>query len=161
MIRAVKPGLVGFHFTYAFNFWPLTMFNMRVCYCNSIYRKKIKKGIIGPLSWFTANKVKGIIIKCGEALLTVWLVFFSLSSMTDVIRRTGSIKGKRSASERGSRIAARPSSAPQVLHGAQISDVQLTELTSGETLYKLGNPTFKVISLCSRSPVSMETIRLV
>uniref|UniRef100_A0A3P8NH96 WD repeat domain 73 n=2 Tax=Astatotilapia calliptera TaxID=8154 RepID=A0A3P8NH96_ASTCA len=56
---------------------------------------------------------------------------------SDVIRRTGSIKGKRSASERGSRIAARPSSAPQVLHGAQISDVQLTELASGETLYKL------------------------
>lgn len=49
----------------------LTVFNMRVCYCNSIYRKKIQKGIIGPLTWFTANKVKGIIIKCGEALLTV------------------------------------------------------------------------------------------
>ncbi|XP_041845216.1 WD repeat-containing protein 73 isoform X2 [Melanotaenia boesemani] len=55
----------------------------------------------------------------------------------DVIRRTGSIKGKRRASETGSRIAARLSSAPQVLHGAHSSDVQLTQLTSGQTLYKL------------------------
>lgn len=56
---------------------------------------------------------------------------------SDVIGRTGSVTGKRSTSERGSRIAARPSSTPQVLHGAQVNDIQLTELTSGQTLYKL------------------------
>uniref|UniRef100_A0AAQ5ZUZ4 WD repeat domain 73 n=1 Tax=Amphiprion ocellaris TaxID=80972 RepID=A0AAQ5ZUZ4_AMPOC len=59
------------------------------------------------------------------------------SQEQDVIRRTGSIAGRRNVSERGSRIAARLSSPPQVLHGAQSSDVQLTELTSGRTLYKL------------------------
>ncbi|XP_044062921.1 WD repeat-containing protein 73 isoform X2 [Siniperca chuatsi] len=56
---------------------------------------------------------------------------------SDVIRRTGSIEGRRSVSEGGSRIAARLSSQPQVLHGAQSSDVRLTQLTSGQTLYKL------------------------
>ncbi|XP_047453701.1 WD repeat-containing protein 73 [Mugil cephalus] len=56
---------------------------------------------------------------------------------SDVIRRTGSIQGKRSVSERGSRIAARLSTPPQILHGAWTSDVQLTELTSGHTLYSL------------------------
>ncbi|XP_070768261.1 WD repeat-containing protein 73 [Enoplosus armatus] len=54
---------------------------------------------------------------------------------SDVIRRTGSIEGSRSVSGGGSRIAARLSS--QVLHGAQSSDVRLTQLTSGQTLYKL------------------------
>ncbi|XP_069576038.1 WD repeat-containing protein 73 isoform X1 [Brachyistius frenatus] len=56
---------------------------------------------------------------------------------SDVIRRTGSIEGRKGVSEGGSRIAARLSSPPQVLHGAQSSDVQLTQLTSGQTLYKL------------------------
>uniref|UniRef100_A0A4W6D4D1 WD repeat domain 73 n=1 Tax=Lates calcarifer TaxID=8187 RepID=A0A4W6D4D1_LATCA len=59
---------------------------------------------------------------------------------SDVIRRTGSIEGRRrrtGVSEGGSSIAARPSSPPQILHGAQISDVQLTELSSGQTLYQL------------------------
>ncbi|XP_008292088.1 integrator complex assembly factor WDR73 [Stegastes partitus] len=55
----------------------------------------------------------------------------------DVIRRTGSVAGRRTVSERGSRVAARLSSPPQVLHGAQSSDVQLTELNSGRALYKL------------------------
>uniref|UniRef100_A0A3Q3GEN7 WD repeat domain 73 n=1 Tax=Kryptolebias marmoratus TaxID=37003 RepID=A0A3Q3GEN7_KRYMA len=55
---------------------------------------------------------------------------------SDVIRRTGSIKGRR-VSETGSRIAARPSTPPQVLHGARSSDVQLTQLISGQTLYEL------------------------
>lgn len=57
--------------------------------------------------------------------------------LIDVIRRTGSIAGRRNVSERGSRIAARLSSPSQVLHGAQSSDIQLTELTSGRTVYKL------------------------
>ncbi|XP_036930237.1 WD repeat-containing protein 73 isoform X1 [Acanthopagrus latus] len=56
---------------------------------------------------------------------------------SDVIRRTGSVAGRSGASEGGSRIAARLSSQPQVLHGAQSNDVQLTQLTSGQPLYKL------------------------
>ncbi|XP_028282392.1 integrator complex assembly factor WDR73 isoform X2 [Parambassis ranga] len=56
---------------------------------------------------------------------------------SDVIRRTGSIEGRRSVPERGCRMAARLSSPPQVLHGTQCSDVQLTQLTSGQILYKL------------------------
>ncbi|KAI3361258.1 hypothetical protein L3Q82_012925 [Scortum barcoo] len=58
---------------------------------------------------------------------------------SDVIRRTGSVEGRRSVSEGGSWIAARLSSQPQILHGAQSADVQLTQLTSGQTLYKLGD----------------------
>ncbi|XP_041649941.1 WD repeat-containing protein 73 isoform X2 [Cheilinus undulatus] len=56
---------------------------------------------------------------------------------SDVIRRTGSIEGKRTVSESGSRIAARLSPQPEVLHGAQSSNVHLTELTSGRTLFTL------------------------
>ncbi|XP_070691631.1 WD repeat-containing protein 73 isoform X2 [Pempheris klunzingeri] len=56
---------------------------------------------------------------------------------SDVIRRTGSVEGSGSASESGSRIAARLSTEPQVLHGAQSGDVRLSQLTSGQTVYKL------------------------
>uniref|UniRef100_A0A3Q3W5Q1 WD repeat domain 73 n=1 Tax=Mola mola TaxID=94237 RepID=A0A3Q3W5Q1_MOLML len=57
---------------------------------------------------------------------------------SDVIRRTGSLEGRRGVSEGGSRIAAQCSlSQPQVLHGATSSDVQLTQLTSGQPLFKL------------------------
>lgn len=38
----------------------------------------------------------------------------------------------------GSRIAAPPSTPPQVLHGARSGSVQLTQLISRQTLYKLG-----------------------
>ncbi|XP_041799045.1 WD repeat-containing protein 73 [Chelmon rostratus] len=55
----------------------------------------------------------------------------------DVIRRTGSVAGGRSVSQSGSRIAARLSSQPEVLHGAQSGDVRLTQLTSGQPLFKL------------------------
>ncbi|XP_029927560.1 integrator complex assembly factor WDR73 [Myripristis murdjan] len=55
---------------------------------------------------------------------------------SDVIRRTASVAG-RSASGRGSRIAAGLSSDPRVLHGAESSDVLLTDLTSGQSVYKL------------------------
>ncbi|XP_044215874.1 WD repeat-containing protein 73 [Thunnus albacares] len=61
---------------------------------------------------------------------------------SDVIRRTGSIEGTRSDSQSGgggSRIAARFSSEPNVLHGAQSSDVRLTQISSGRTLYKLAS----------------------
>ncbi|KAM9310337.1 integrator complex assembly factor WDR73 [Pholidichthys leucotaenia] len=64
---------------------------------------------------------------------------------SDVIRKTGSIEG-RSITGRGSRIAARPSSTPQVLHGAQSNDVLLTEITSGQTLYKLETASADLLS---------------
>ncbi|KAM3873522.1 integrator complex assembly factor WDR73 [Diretmus argenteus] len=54
---------------------------------------------------------------------------------SDVIRRTGSVAG-RSVSVRGSRIAAGLSE-PHVLHGAQTSNIQLTDLGSGKTVYQL------------------------
>lgn len=60
--------------------------------------------------------------------------------MTDLIQRTGSVEGRQHASEGGSRIATRPSSQPQVLHGATSGDVQLSQLT-GQPLFKLGNAT--------------------
>ncbi|XP_040901310.1 WD repeat-containing protein 73 isoform X2 [Toxotes jaculatrix] len=56
---------------------------------------------------------------------------------SDVIRRTGSIEGRRSVSEGSTRIAARLWSQPQILHGARSGDVQLTQLSSGHTLYEL------------------------
>ncbi|KAL3067692.1 hypothetical protein OYC64_022123 [Pagothenia borchgrevinki] len=67
--------------------------------------------------------------------LQVWTVG---GDDSDVIRRTGSVAGrktrrKKSDSEGGSRIAARHSS--QVLHGAQSDNIQLTQLTSGQILY--------------------------
>lgn len=68
-----------------------------------------------------------------------WFSAVSHRPMTDVIRRTGSLEGRRRVSEGGSRIAARRSSQPQVLHGAESSDVQLTQLTSGQPVFKLGN----------------------
>ncbi|XP_074469677.1 integrator complex assembly factor WDR73 [Sebastes fasciatus] len=67
--------------------------------------------------------------------LQVWTVG---GDDSDVIRRTGRVEG-RSVSEGGSRIAAGLSS--QVLHGAQSSDVQLTQLTSGQILYTLETDT--------------------
>ncbi|XP_011484013.1 WD repeat-containing protein 73 isoform X2 [Oryzias latipes] len=60
---------------------------------------------------------------------------------SDVIRRTGTVKGRESAQQCGSRIAASPSSSPQVLHGAESGSVQLTQLTSGQSLYKLETDT--------------------
>ncbi|XP_032364835.1 integrator complex assembly factor WDR73 [Etheostoma spectabile] len=65
--------------------------------------------------------------------LQVWTVG---GDDSDVIRRTGSVKGRRSvASDGGSRIAARPPS--RVLHGARSGDVTLTQLASGQSLYAL------------------------
>ncbi|KAG7454897.1 WD repeat-containing protein 73 [Solea senegalensis] len=57
---------------------------------------------------------------------------------SDVIRRTGSVsRRRRSHTEGGTRIAAPPTSLPQILHGAQSCDVRLSQLTSGQTLYDL------------------------
>ncbi|XP_026227813.1 WD repeat-containing protein 73 isoform X1 [Anabas testudineus] len=65
---------------------------------------------------------------------------------SDVIRKMGSIEGSRIAAGGGSRIAAQLSSQPQILHGARSSDVQLTHLTSGQTLYKLETPSADPLS---------------
>ncbi|CAG6014450.1 unnamed protein product [Menidia menidia] len=56
---------------------------------------------------------------------------------SNVIKKVETIAGGGKGSETGSRIAARPWPEPQVLHGARSGDVQLTQLTSGQTLYKL------------------------
>uniref|UniRef100_UPI003AABA5D9 WD repeat-containing protein 73 n=1 Tax=Centroberyx gerrardi TaxID=166262 RepID=UPI003AABA5D9 len=64
---------------------------------------------------------------------------------SDVIRRTGGVEG-RGVAERGSRIAAGLSSDPRVLHGAQTGDVRLTDLTSGQSLYKLETDTAEPLS---------------
>ncbi|KAK2845157.1 hypothetical protein Q5P01_011816 [Channa striata] len=56
---------------------------------------------------------------------------------SDVIRRTGSVEGSGRVSKGRSRVAAPLSSEPKVLHGAQSSDIRLTQLPSGQTLYKL------------------------
>ncbi|XP_075995131.1 integrator complex assembly factor WDR73 [Genypterus blacodes] len=55
---------------------------------------------------------------------------------SDVIRRTGSVEGK-SASGAGSRMAARRSADAQILHGARTCDIQLTDVSSGRSLYTL------------------------
>ncbi|XP_061574490.1 WD repeat-containing protein 73 [Cololabis saira] len=65
---------------------------------------------------------------------------------SDVIRRTGSIRGRTGPSETGSRIAARVSSPPEVLHGALSSSVQLTQLESGNSIYKLETESADVLS---------------
>lgn len=58
--------------------------------------------------------------------------------MSDIIRRTGSIKGKSQVSEGGVRMATTPTHPPQILHGSTICDIHLTELNTGTTLYKNG-----------------------
>lgn len=74
------------------------------------------------------------------------MVSASLSSLcflflvlSDVIQRAGSLRGRGLPAEGGSRIAARLSSDPQVLHGATSADVQLSQLTTGRVLFELGN----------------------
>lgn len=62
--------------------------------------------------------------------------------MTDAIKLTGRVKGRSNQRRRSlpgavCRVAATRSS--QVLHGAASGDVRLTELTSGQVLYTLGN----------------------
>ncbi|KAF7647608.1 hypothetical protein LDENG_00169650 [Lucifuga dentata] len=64
---------------------------------------------------------------------------------SNVIRRTGSIEG-RSVSETGSRIAARPFSDRQILHGARTSDIQLTDVTSGKATFTLETETSDALS---------------
>ncbi|XP_035636850.1 WD repeat-containing protein 73 [Oncorhynchus keta] len=56
----------------------------------------------------------------------------------DVIKRTGVLQLKSASSDKGVKIAPGLTGGPCVLHGSQISDIQLTELTSGKPLYSLG-----------------------
>lgn len=74
------------------------------------------------------------------------MVSASLSSLCflflvlpDVIQRAGGLRGRGPPAEGGSRIAARRSPDPQVLHGATSADVQLSQLTTGRVLFELGN----------------------
>ncbi|KAM4601441.1 integrator complex assembly factor WDR73 [Polymixia lowei] len=64
---------------------------------------------------------------------------------TDVIRRTGSTD-PGTVSERGSRVAAGLTSEPSVLHGGLLNQIQLTDLSSGKTLYKLESDTADPLS---------------
>lgn len=57
--------------------------------------------------------------------------------LSDVIQRAGGVAGR--GPEGGSRMAARRSSDPQVLHGATSADVQLSQLVAGSPLFELGN----------------------
>lgn len=79
----------------------------------------------------------------GYALAVVSsLVVFTLLPvlvLSDVVLRAGGLPGRRPLEEGGSRMAARPSSDPQVLHGATSTDLQLSQLTSGRLLFDLGN----------------------
>ncbi|XP_075873174.1 integrator complex assembly factor WDR73 [Nelusetta ayraudi] len=68
--------------------------------------------------------------------LQVWEV---AEDASDVIRRSRTIEGCSNGRGPvgGSRVAARRWASPQVLHGATCSQVQLTDLTSGQTLFSL------------------------
>lgn len=97
---------------------------------------------------FYFNVLHGFIVT-ERATKTSYRRFLLSHVTTDVIRKTGSIEGSRIAAGAGSRIAAQLSSQPQILHGARSSDVHLTHLTSGQTLYKLGNTDARLIHLLS------------
>eukprot|EP00066_Takifugu_rubripes_P010142 XP_003977724.1 PREDICTED: WD repeat-containing protein 73 [Takifugu rubripes] len=63
--------------------------------------------------------------------LQVW----KLGEDSDVIQRAGGVAGR--GPKGGSRMAARRSSDPQVLHGATSADVQLSQLVAGSLLFEL------------------------
>ncbi|XP_029622577.1 WD repeat-containing protein 73 [Salmo trutta] len=54
--------------------------------------------------------------------------------MIDVIKSTGDIQLKSASSDKGVKVASGITGNPCILHGSQISDIQLTELTSGKPL---------------------------
>lgn len=62
--------------------------------------------------------------------------FFFPKNNQDIIKRTGVIN--LSTSPKNQKIASALTEHPSVLHGSQISDVQLTELASGKVLYAVG-----------------------
>ncbi|KAI4886828.1 hypothetical protein NFI96_018399 [Prochilodus magdalenae] len=63
----------------------------------------------------------------------------------DVIKRTGVINLRDTAAE-GRKISSGLTEVPSVLHGSRISDVQLTELASGKTLYAVGTDSLNPVS---------------
>lgn len=67
--------------------------------------------------------------------------------MIDVIKSTGDIQLKSASSDKGVKVASGITGNPCILHGSQISDIQLTELTSGKPLYSLGNNPFYIVTL--------------
>ncbi|XP_061771423.1 WD repeat-containing protein 73-like isoform X2 [Nerophis ophidion] len=58
---------------------------------------------------------------------------------SDVITRTASVTGTRSARGGGAKMAAVHSSEPEVLHGVQSGDVRLTRLSTGHDIYELAS----------------------
>ncbi|CAB1333016.1 unnamed protein product, partial [Coregonus sp. 'balchen'] len=64
----------------------------------------------------------------------------------DVIKRTGDIQPKSASSDKGVKIASGLTGNPCILHGSQISDIQLTELTSGKPLYSVETDTPEALS---------------
>lgn len=56
--------------------------------------------------------------------------------LSDVIQRAGGVAGR--GPKGGSRMAARRSADPRVLHGATSADVQLSQLEAGSPLFELG-----------------------
>ncbi|XP_061812763.1 WD repeat-containing protein 73-like isoform X2 [Nerophis lumbriciformis] len=58
---------------------------------------------------------------------------------SDVITRTASVTGTRSAHGGGAKMAAVHSSEPEVLHGVQSGDVRLTRLWTGQNIYELAS----------------------
>lgn len=81
-----------------------------------------------------------LIFKVYMTKLREIIVFLSppwLFLLSDVIQRAGGVAGR--GPKGGSRMAARRSSDPQVLHGATSADVQLSQLVAGSLLFELGN----------------------
>ncbi|KAL6469953.1 hypothetical protein MHYP_G00210720 [Metynnis hypsauchen] len=64
---------------------------------------------------------------------------------SDVIKRTGVINLERMSAE-GRKIASGLTEDPSVLHGSQISDVQLIELATGKVLYAVGTDSLDAVS---------------
>ncbi|XP_072517855.1 WD repeat-containing protein 73 [Salminus brasiliensis] len=79
---------------------------------------------------------------CNSSKLQVWDIGID---DTDIIRRTGVIN-LSDTSAKSRKIASGLTEDPCVLHGFQISDVQLTELASGKVLYAVGTDSVDAVS---------------
>ncbi|XP_010868781.2 WD repeat-containing protein 73 [Esox lucius] len=64
----------------------------------------------------------------------------------DVIKKTGDIHLKTASLDKGVKIDSPLTGNASVLHGSQVNDIQLTELTSGTPLYTLGTDIPDVLS---------------
>ncbi|XP_022531692.2 WD repeat-containing protein 73 [Astyanax mexicanus] len=64
---------------------------------------------------------------------------------TDIIRRTG-VLNLSDSSPKSRKIASGLTEDPSVLHGYQISNVQLTELASGKVIYSIGSDSVDAVS---------------